>query len=159
MVFKKIKIGTIKLSNPLVLAPMLDITNLPYRLICRKAGASLAFTEMINVPAILHKNKKTQEMMKTCKEDKPLGIQLTGNSIEEFKKVIPYLKKGKFDLVDINCGCPSERITQNDSGSCLLQSPDKISKIISFPSFISAHVHSRHYTYMFTEILKSPLLF
>ena len=125
---KSLKIGKIKLKNPLILAPMLDITNLPYRLICRKSGASLAFTEMINVPAILHENEKTKQMMKTCKKDKPLGIQITGNNIEDFKKVLPYLKN--YDLIDLNCGCPSERITENESGSCLLQEPDKIAKII-----------------------------
>ena len=123
-----LKIGNLQLKNPLILAPMVDITNLPYRLICRKAGASLAFTEMINVPAILHENKKTQEMMKTCKEDSPIGIQITENSIKDFEKVIPYLKH--YALVDINCGCPSERITGNESGSCLLQSPEKIAEII-----------------------------
>jgi len=125
---KSIKIGKIKLKNQLILAPMLDITNLPYRLICRKSGASLAFTEMINVPAILHENEKTKQMMKTSKDDKPLGIQITGNNIEDFKKVLPYLKD--YDLIDLNCGCPSERITENESGSCLLQEPDKIAKII-----------------------------
>lgn len=125
---KSFKIGKIKLKNILVLAPMVDVTNLPYRLVCRKAGAALAYTEMINVPAILHENKKTKAMMKTCKEDSPLGIQLTGNNVEEFKKVIPYLKK--YDLVDLNCGCPSERITENESGSCLLLKPEKIAEII-----------------------------
>lgn len=125
---KPIRIGNLEIKTPLILAPMVDITNLPYRLICRKAGATLAYTEMINVPAILHENKNTKDMMKTCKSDSPLGIQLTGNNVEEFKKVIPYLKK--YGLVDLNCGCPSERITENESGSCLLLNPKKITDII-----------------------------
>lgn len=127
---KQLKIGNIRLKNPLVLAPMLDITNLPYRLVCRKAGASLAYTEMINVPAILHENEKTKAMMKTCEEDSPLGIQITGNNLKEFEKVVPYLKKSGYDLIDLNCGCPSERITENESGSCLLMQPEKIAKMI-----------------------------
>jgi tRNA-dihydrouridine synthase B len=128
MTNKKLVIGNIELKDPLILAPMVDITNLPFRLICRKAGAAFAFTEMINVPAILHENEKTQEMMKTCKEDSPLGIQITGNNLKDFEKVIPHLKN--YDLVDLNCGCPSERITENESGSCLLLNPKKIAKII-----------------------------
>ena len=128
MTNKEVKIGNIKLANPLILAPMVDITNLPFRLVCRKAGASLAYTEMINVPAILHENQKTKQMMKTCKEDFPIGIQLTGNNLKDFEKVIPHLKP--YSLIDLNCGCPSERITENESGSCLLQQPEKISKII-----------------------------
>ena len=127
---KPLQIGKLKLKNPLILAPMLDVTDLPYRLICRKAGASLAYTEMLNAQAILHENKKTKQMMQTCKEDSPLGIQVTGNDVSDFKKLIPYLKK--YDLVDINCGCPSDRIISNNSGSCLLKTPRKIAKIIKF---------------------------
>ncbi|MDO8508582.1 MAG: tRNA-dihydrouridine synthase family protein [Nanoarchaeota archaeon] len=125
---KSLKIGNIKLKNPLLLAPMVDVTDLPYRLICRKAGASLAYTEMLYISQILHTNKKTQELMKTSSLDKPVGLQITGNSIEEFKKVIPHLKP--FDLVDINCGCPSLRITGNQAGSYLLKNPNKIASMI-----------------------------
>ena len=127
---KPLQIGKLKLKNPLILAPMLDVTDLPYRLLCRKAGASLAYTEMLNAQAILHENKKTKQMMQTCKEDSPLGIQVTGNDVSDFKKLIPYLKK--YDLVDINCGCPSDRIISNNSCSCLLKTPRKIAKIIKF---------------------------
>lgn len=88
----------------------------------------MAYTEMINVPAILHENVKTKNMMKTCKKDSPLGIQIIGNNPAEFKKVIPFLKK--YDLVDINCGCPSEKIYANELGSYLLNNPEKIGEII-----------------------------
>jgi len=128
MTMDKLKIGKITLKNRLFLAPMLDITNLPYRLVCRKAGAAMAYTEMINVPAIIHENKKTKDMMKTFKGDSPLGIQITGNNVQEFKKVIPFLKK--YDIVDINCGCPSEKIYSNESGSYLLNNPEKIAEMI-----------------------------
>jgi nifR3 family TIM-barrel protein len=121
-------IGKIKLKNPLILAPMVDITNLPFRLVCRKAGAALAYTEMINLPAIIHENDKTNQMMQTCNEDSPIGIQITGSNPKDIERIIPILKK--YDLVDINAGCPSERITENESGSCLLNSPRKIEEMI-----------------------------
>lgn len=126
---KSLTIGNIKLKNPLLLSPMVDVTDLPYRLICRKAGAAMAYTEMLYISAILHENKKTKDLMKTSKEDKPVGIQITGNSPEEFERVIPYVKN--YDLVDINCGCPSIRITGNQAGSYLLKHPKKIGKMIS----------------------------
>jgi tRNA-dihydrouridine synthase B len=66
--------------------------------------------------------------MKTCKEDSPLGIQVTGNDPEEFRKLIPYVNK--YDLVDINCGCPSIKIVGNEAGSYLLKNPAKISEMI-----------------------------
>ncbi|MDP1695781.1 MAG: tRNA-dihydrouridine synthase family protein [archaeon] len=127
---KQLKIGNILLKNPLILAPMLDITNLPYRLICRKAGASLAFTEMIYTSAISHENKKTLNMMKTSKKDSPLGIQITANNPDEIKQILPNLNSDNFDLIDINCGCPSDRIIGNQAGAYLLNNPEKITKMI-----------------------------
>ena len=125
---KSLKIGSVCLKNRVFLAPMVDVTDLPYRLICRKQGVGIAYTEMINIGAILHENEKTLRMLKTCKDDKPIGIQITGRNVEEFRKVIPHLRK--YDLVDINCGCPSLRITGNDSGSYLLENPKKIGEMI-----------------------------
>jgi tRNA-dihydrouridine synthase len=107
---------------------MVDVTDLPYRLICRRAGAAMAYTEMLNIGAILHENKKTLNMLKTSREDSPSGIQITGPRVTDFKKVVPYLKK--FEIVDINCGCPSIRIMDNASGSYLLKTPLKIARYI-----------------------------
>ncbi len=125
---KSFSIGNIKLKNRLFLAPMVDVTDLPYRIICRKTGVGMAYTEMLNIGAIVHTNRKTQDMLKTCEEDRPSGVQITGPRVEDFRKVVPYLKK--FDLVDINCGCPSIRITDNASGSYLLKAPRKITSYI-----------------------------
>jgi len=125
---KILKIGQLKLKNPLVLAPMLNITDLPYREICRKAGASLCYSEMVHVSALLHENEKTKQMLLTNEKDMPLGIQITGSSLKDFKKAIPLLKK--YTLVDLNCGCPSERIKGSKAGSYLLNSPMKIFKIV-----------------------------
>lgn len=127
---KTFKIGNIRLRNRLLLAPMVDVTDLPYRLICRKAGAALCFTEMLNIGAILHENEKTKRLMKTCVDDKPVGIQITGPSEDQFKDVVPILLKERYDLVDINCGCPSIRTLDNKSGSFLLKKPAKIASYI-----------------------------
>ena len=125
---KQLKIGDIKLKNRLFLSPMVDVTDLVYRMLCRKAGAAMAYTEMLYIDAILHENEKTKKLMKTSKEDKPIGLQVTGNSEKEFEKLIPYLKP--FDLVDINCGCPSIKLVGNQAGSFLLNYPDKIGRMI-----------------------------
>ncbi len=129
MKIKPIKIGKYRIKNPIFLAPMVDVSDLPYRLICRKAGVGMAYTEMLYVDAITHENKKTKQLMQIDKKkEKPSGIQITGNSIGEFEKVIPYLKK--YDIVDLNCGCPSSRIVGNEAGSFLLKDPDKIASIV-----------------------------
>jgi nifR3 family TIM-barrel protein len=126
---KPLKIGKIAIRSPIILAPMVDITDLPYRLVCRKAGCQLAYTEMIYIDAIIHENQKTQKLMQTNKTDSPLGIQITGNNLEHFKQAIPILKK--YDFVDLNCGCPSERLIKSQAGSFLLNSPKLIHDIIS----------------------------
>lgn len=125
---KSLSIGPIKLKNPLILAPMVDVTDLPYRIISRRAGAAMAYTEMLNIGAIVHTNKKTENMMKTDDEDTPSGVQITAPTVSDFKHVTSYLRK--FDIVDINCGCPSIRIMDNASGSYLLKNPLKIARYV-----------------------------
>lgn len=124
---KPLKIGKIKLENNLLLAPMVDVTDLPFRILAKKYGAGLVYTPMLYTSQILNKNKKTLDLMRTNKKEN-LAIQITGNNIEEFKKVIPCLKN--FILVDLNCGCPSIKITGTKAGSYLLKDPKKINSII-----------------------------
>lgn len=121
-------IGKIRLEHPILLAPMVEVTDAAYRQICREAGAALAYTEMLNIGAILHPNVQTQRLMQTYPGESPKAIQITGRTVEEFEKVVPFLEG--FDIVDINCGCPSTRITDNASGSFLLQEPEKIAGMI-----------------------------
>ncbi len=126
-----LKIGELKLKNPLMLAPMVDVTDLPFRLLCRRAGAAMCYTEMVYVDALLHENASTLRMVKTCAADKPLGLQITGNSIEEFEEFVSRRKLWeKFELIDLNCGCPSTRIVGTKAGSYLLKEPEKIAMII-----------------------------
>jgi tRNA-dihydrouridine synthase B len=125
---KKLLIGKIKLKSPVILAPMVDVTDLPFRLLCKKAGASLVYTEMLYADAIIHENKKTLNLMKIDKSEHPIGIQVTGNNPQEFEKLIKYTKK--FDLIDINCGCPSIKLIGSQAGSYLLNDPKKIGEMI-----------------------------
>jgi len=125
---KPLKIGSLEIKNRIFLSPMVEVTDAAYRQICREAGAALAYTEMLNIGAILHPNPKTQQLMRTYSRESPKAIQITGRSVEEFKAVLPYLKP--YDLIDVNCGCPSTRITDNESGSFLLKNPDKIAEMI-----------------------------
>ena len=112
------------------MAPMVDVTDLPYRLVCREQGAAIGYTEMINIGAIFNENEKTLGMLKTSPKDSPIGLQVTGRSVGEFESLAERKELRKFDLVDINCGCPSSRIIGNQSGSFLLKSPKKIGDMI-----------------------------
>jgi len=126
-----LKIGNIRLKNRLFLAPMVDVTDCAYRLICRKQGASMAYTEMIYVDAILHENERTKKIMKIGgKADRPVGLQVTGNNVSEFQKLSKLKLLNDYNLIDINCGCPSSRIVGNEAGSYLLNNPKKIGDMI-----------------------------
>lgn len=126
-----LKIGNIKLKNRLFLAPMVEVTDCAYRLLCREQGAAMAYTEMIYVDAILHENNRTKNLMKIAgKKDRPIGLQVTGNNLTEFSKFSKLKLLDDYDLIDINCGCPSSRIVGNEAGSYLLRTPEKIGDMI-----------------------------
>ena len=124
------KIGKIKLKYGLLLAPMVDVTDMPFRLICREYGAELAFTEMLSPIAIERDNKKTLELMKISENEHPVGIQLCGNDIKQFEPILN--KINKLDIVDLNCGCPVPNITNLGMGAALLEEPEKIKQIITY---------------------------
>ncbi len=128
--FKTLKIGNVNIPNRLFLSPMVDVTDLAYRELCRKQGAGMAYTEMLYVDAILHENDKTKKLMVTNTKDRPVGIQVTGNSVAEFEKLSKLEDINNYDLIDINCGCPSIRIVGSEAGSFLLNNPDKIAQMI-----------------------------
>ncbi len=126
-----LQIGNIKLKNKLFLAPMVDVTDCAFRLLCREQGASMAYTEMIYVDAILHENLRTKKLMAIGGlKDRPLGLQVTGNNLAEFTKLSKLKLLEDYDLIDINCGCPSVKITGNEAGSYLLKTPNKIGEMI-----------------------------
>ena len=120
--------------NPVFLAPMFEITNLPFRLFCKMQGASAVITEFISVNQLLHvfsnnllKENPVKFMIGTSYKEKPVGLQLFGYDVKQFKllsKVFDPLKAG-FDFLDLNIGCPVPKICATGSGSRLL-ADDKI---------------------------------
>ena len=122
------KIGNIKLKNRLILAPMVDVTDLAYRILCRRYGAALAFTEMTVIDSILCGAANSKKLIETCDEDKPSGVQIAGYNPLMFKKVIPYLKD--FDIIDVNFGCPVHKAENCGIGAILLKEPNKIKEIL-----------------------------
>lgn len=126
---KPLTIGSLALAHNVVLAPLAGITNLPFRLICREAGASLAFTEMVSVNGLVREGAKTLALLKSSPGDRPLGIQLFGDNpggLAEAARMV----EGYGDLLDINMGCPVRKVVGTGAGSALLQEPLKIAAII-----------------------------
>lgn len=126
------KIGRIETSGNLLLAPMADVTNLAFRLLCRQHGADLTYTEMISADAMVRENRKSLLKGLSSPEDRPLGIQLVGNSPEKLLDAALFIEdEYRPELVDVNMGCPARRITGAGCGSALLNSDTTVYRIIS----------------------------
>jgi len=119
-----------KLKNPLILAPMAEVSSLAFRLLCSSYGASMAYTEQLSSLAIARNNKKTLKMSSTSPKDKPVGLQLFGRNSETLIEASKKLYKN-FDVIDLNMGCPSKKIVKEGYGSALLKEKDKIKEIIT----------------------------
>jgi nifR3 family TIM-barrel protein len=126
----KLTIGTLDLAGNLLLAPMAGITNLPMRLLAREQGAALCFTEMVSVNGLVRDGEKSFALMRSCAEDRPLGLQLFGDS-PDFLAEGARLAEGYGDLIDINMGCPVRKVVGSGSGSALLQDPERVRAIIA----------------------------
>ncbi len=118
-----------KLKNKLILAPMAEVTSLPFRLLCKRYGASMTYTEQLSALAITRKSEKTIEMASTSKKDSPVGLQLFGRNPKILVKAAKKLHKN-FDVIDLNLGCPSKKIVREGYGSALLKEKNKIKEII-----------------------------
>lgn len=123
------RIGNVETDNNIFLAPMAGITDLPFRLICKEKGAGLVYTEMVSARALLYGDEKTKLLLKTCKEERPLAVQIFGSDIESIAYASKYVSEFA-DIVDINMGCPAPKVVKNGDGSKLMLDIEKAERII-----------------------------
>lgn len=125
------KIGKLKLHGALVLAPMSGMTNLPIRLLCKKYGASLVYSEMISSEAIVRENPKSISRGLIAAEERPVGIQLMGSDPETLKRSTQILERiYEPDIIDLNFGCPAQEVVRSGCGAALLKNTGIIREII-----------------------------
>jgi len=117
------------LSGKLILAPMHEVTNLVFRLMCKNYGASLVSTELLSANPIARGNNAVIKTIITNKKEKPVVIQLFGQNTDNLIKAAKKMGK-KFDIVDFNLGCPSKKILAQGSGAALLKRKNKIKEIV-----------------------------
>jgi tRNA-dihydrouridine synthase B len=111
---------------------MAGVSDLPFRIVTRSFGAPMAFTEMIDARAIGHREKRTLRMLTSNPDDRPLGIQLLGNDEADLVKALEAIEGYDFDLLDLNAGCPTPKITRRGKGAALLKEPRKLGKLLKF---------------------------
>ena len=123
-------IGSLKLENRIFSAPMAGISDLPYRLIMKRHGAALVFTEMISANGLFFNGKATRVLLQSSPEERPLAVQLFGENPERLAEAARSVEDCG-EMIDINMGCPVKKVVRSGAGSALLQTPGKIAKIIS----------------------------
>jgi tRNA-dihydrouridine synthase B len=131
------KYGNADLSGKFVLGPMAAYTDIAYRLLCRKKGAAMCFTEFSNAAAIVRGVPESFRLMRTCREEMPVGIQIFGSDEAMMKQaaraISERVQRGELfaSCIDINFGCPSGSVIRAGAGSALLRKPEKIAAIVS----------------------------
>ncbi|MDI6780666.1 MAG: tRNA dihydrouridine synthase DusB [bacterium] len=122
----------LNLSGRLILAPMAGFTDSVFRMICKRFGAAMVFTDLISARAITYKNKKTFEMMEFTEEERPIGIQLCGSDPDVMAEAaVIVAERFHPDVIDLNFGCPVKKVVNKNEGSALLRDIPLMSKIVS----------------------------
>ncbi len=126
-----LKIGTLETENNLILAPLAGITNLPFRLVCRKGGAGVVWAEMISSRAYHFRDQQTRDMAVFHQEEHPVAAQVFGRDPDEMAEAARFLVDRGADIVDINMGCPVKKILKSGSGVQLMREPELARSILA----------------------------
>lgn len=127
-----VKIGNIELGEfPLLLAPMEDVSDPPFRYVCKMNGADLMFTEFISSEGLIRDAAKSLKKLDIFDYERPIGIQFYGGNIESMKEATEIIAAENPDLIDINYGCPVKGVACKGAGAGLLQDVDKMVRITS----------------------------
>lgn len=123
-------IANLSLANPIILAPMAGITDLPYRRIMKEFGAALVFSEMISANGVVRNGRKSFELTRSSADERPLAIQIFGDDPDVIAETARLLEE-RAELIDINCGCPVNKVIRSGAGSALLREPARIGRIVA----------------------------
>jgi len=125
-----VKIGNIDLGEfPLLLAPMEDVSDPPFRYVCKKNGADMMYTEFISSEGLIRDAAKSRQKLDIFEYERPIGIQIFGGDIDHMREASEIASAAGPDLVDINYGCPVKNVVCKGAGSSLLQDIDKMVKM------------------------------
>lgn len=119
---KTMKIGNIEFGDkPVFLAPMEDVTDIGFRLLCKRYGASMVYTEFVSAEALVRSVKSTVNKLTISDEERPVGIQIYGRSVEDMVEAAKIVEQAGPDLIDINFGCPVKKVAGKGAGAGMLQ--------------------------------------
>jgi len=124
------KIGSLDLGKyPLLLAPMEDVTDPAFRLMCKRFGADMVYTEFVSSDALVRYVNSTQQKLKICEEERPVAIQIYGRFPEAMEEAARICEEAKPDIIDINFGCPVKKVAGKGAGAGMLRDVPKMLEI------------------------------
>lgn len=126
----QLSIGNVQLKSNLVFAPIAGFSEVGFRHLCAQYGAGLTFTELVSAKGLVYGNKGTQELLATTDVEKPCAVQLFGSDPEFMYKAAKDERLAKFDIIDVNMGCPVKKVFNNGDGSALMKNPALVCEIV-----------------------------
>lgn len=114
-----------------MLAPMAEVSDAPFRQICKEYGAGLTFTQMISAKGIIENSFESLKSLAFSRSEKPIGVQLLANYPEYVEKAVKEVKQLKPDLIDLNCGCSVQKVCKHGLGASLLEQPVLLGKLVN----------------------------
>ena len=124
------KIGNIEFGErPLFLAPMEDVTDIGFRMLCKRFGASMVYTEFVSAEALVRDVKSTVKKLTISDEERPVGIQIYGRDIDAMVEAAKIVEQAGPDVIDLNFGCPVKKVAGKGAGAGMLQNIPKLLEI------------------------------
>ena len=156
----KMKIGEIEFgSQPVFLAPMEDVTDIGFRLLCKRFGASMVYTEFVSAEALIRDVKSTIQKLTIADEERPVGIQIYGRDIEAMVEAAKIVEQAGPDLIDLNFGCPVKKVAGKGAGAGMLQNIPKMLEItqkvvdaVKLPVTVKTRLGWNHEQLIITEL-------
>lgn len=125
-----ITIGSLSLERPLLLAPMEDVSDQPFRLMCRQLGADVVYTEFISSEGLVRDARKCLEKLSLADGERPVAIQIFGAGVEVMVEAARIAERARPELIDINIGCPVKNVAGRGAGAGLLRDPELMAAIV-----------------------------
>jgi nifR3 family TIM-barrel protein len=126
------KIGNITFdAYPVFLAPMEDVTDISFRLLCKEFGADMVYTEFISSDALIRHVNKTKAKLDVSDEERPVVVQIYGKEVEAMVEAARICEEARPDILDLNFGCPVKKVAGKGAGSGMLRTPEKMIEIVA----------------------------
>ena len=156
----EMKIGEIEFGqNPVFLAPMEDVTDIGFRLLCKRFGAAMVYTEFVSAEALVRDVKSTIQKLTISDVERPVGIQIYGRDVDAMVEAAKIVEQAGPDVIDINFGCPVKKVAGKGAGAGMLQNIPKMLEItrkvvdaVKLPVTVKTRLGWNHEQLIITEL-------